>query len=258
MAANPGSNQALARSGAQFFSFLELPPELRNNIYQMALQHDSNAIIHIVRGTRGHSDQRRPPSGDRMLHMPFLGLPQTCKAIRDEFRPLYIGEQAVPVSAVALYMYAFIEHPRKQWKSAFNVLHKTVGRLQITIDEAVETNVLPLLRLKAHHGACKIEVRSSTPEHDALIPPMIHLINNQNKTWLHLVKDGQVNAARLTTQPWVRPDNIRLRVVLRILAKAIWNFSGPPYPTEWDTSAEERRQIGLECPGLLINISYSD
>lgn len=95
-------------------------------------------------------------------------------------------------------------------------------------------------------------------EHDARVAPMIHLINDQNKTWLHLVKDGQVNAARLTTSYSGRVDNIRLRVVLRTLAKATWNFLTPLWHTEWDTSVEERRKIGLEFPGLLIDISYSD
>jgi hypothetical protein len=136
-----------------------------------------------------------PYATNKLKMPPFLGLVQTCQAIRNEYRPWYVSHPKVSVRDVQLYIHAFIQRPRLHWKKAFEV--DTLQSVTIMTSLCIDLALIPLLRLRALHPSIIINVESAEPELDDQVEPLDQIFNNENELWLRWVKTGAMTQARL-------------------------------------------------------------
>jgi hypothetical protein len=152
---------------------------------------------------------------------PFLGLTQTCRQIRSEYRPWYISHPKVCVGDIQLYIHAFIQHPKTDWKNAFDTY--ALRSITVVTSSCGKMDQLPLLRLQILHPSIVINVLSAEPRYFNSIEPLQQILNNESELWLGWNKTGPMEQARLKIfrhsrqprQPLGSVAHIRLHVVFR-------------------------------------------
>ncbi|OAK99238.1 hypothetical protein IQ06DRAFT_16629 [Phaeosphaeriaceae sp. SRC1lsM3a] len=73
--------------------FLRLPGELRNRIYEIIIEQCPSKRNRVNLGReRKVTKMKKRLASTRPTHSrPYMGLAQTCRLLREEFRPLYLG-----------------------------------------------------------------------------------------------------------------------------------------------------------------------
>jgi hypothetical protein len=127
--------------------------------------------------------------------LPFLGLTQTCRQIRSEYRPWYISRPKVCVGDIQLYIHAFIQHPKTDWKNAFDAY--ALRSITVVISSCRKMYLLPLLRLQVLHPSIVINVESAEPRYANSIEPLQQILNNESEVWLRWIKTGAMEQALL-------------------------------------------------------------
>ncbi|KAL1597718.1 hypothetical protein SLS60_008204 [Paraconiothyrium brasiliense] len=140
---------------------LDIPPELRNRIYDFATERDDfegwEEAVPLVNLHRGHgcglSQWPLPKSLLFRSGRQFLGLTQTCKLLRLEYRPIWLRNSSVRVrpSQLLLYVHTFYGCGSKYYN-----LPK---RVQISHDHDMHDHidVTQILRMRAACPDTKFE-----------------------------------------------------------------------------------------------------
>ncbi|KAF1942128.1 hypothetical protein EJ02DRAFT_454492 [Clathrospora elynae] len=130
----------------QIFRFMDLPGELRNQIYEMAAEWSKICFPHTwpkspkKKSRRSFhptsdgddDDDRYPPPKP----LPYISLTQTCSLIRTEFRPLWLSTHRFPLFVLDGYLKVFFPPLRKP------------GPIKVEISSLIShepVNALPIL-----------------------------------------------------------------------------------------------------------------
>jgi hypothetical protein len=186
------------------------------DVSQQVISRDGPIKVTVTRA-RGLRLLNRVPYAQNKIRMPpFLGLTQTCRQIRSEYRPWYISRPKVCVGDIQLYIHAFIQHSKTDWKNAFDAY--ALRSITAVTSSCGKMDLLPLLRLQVLHPSIVINV-----EYPNSIEPVQQILNNESELWLSWIKTGAMEQAQLKIfrhfrqprQPLGSIAHIRLHVVLR-------------------------------------------
>ncbi|KAH7066590.1 hypothetical protein BKA63DRAFT_123610 [Paraphoma chrysanthemicola] len=176
------------------FRFLDLPGELRNRIYELVdvtprlvtLAMPANPRIRRIRGTAYYS----------RMQLRGLALTQVCREIRGEFRPLLLRDVVVSLRDIEMYVHAFVEQPKMNYRRAFGLFHEKIGIIQISISSYSEVDVLYLLRLKARHPDSKIKLCPHIG-YGKISSLCEKFFNNTDQKWKSWICNGTISQVRL-------------------------------------------------------------
>ncbi|KAI4943976.1 hypothetical protein J4E91_009124 [Alternaria rosae] len=254
----------------QVFRFLDLPGELRNRIYGMAIEWSSRCfpMTHEKpkKSRRGKAVEERAAPITQAKPLPYIGLTQVCSLIRTEFRPLWLSTHRFPLFALDGYFKAFFpvlrggsrlnEEVRKRIESYF----KTTGtlRLWVRMDCLKHVDVLPLLKFRHRFPDYTIMPESAQSNVDTLImDSFTALMNTNHATWVRYIKQHRVTQIKLQISRYeVRPSNLPMRIVLKEKYALDWMGSGfvrLPHVVE-----EYKGSLGLDPSwGVTFAVDYS-
>ena len=201
---------------------------------------------------------RGVPYSREKLKATFLSLTQVCQKTRSEFRSLWMREHTIHMRDVQIYIYSFIEHPKMDWKRAFDIFQTSVGILRIHVSECTEIDIVSLLRLKARHLECNIELTSS-PEYEHIIVACKLILENRNEQWLRWITNGTVGQARVVVTNPNSPRRyglVSLHIVLRRRFAETW--VGLVGSAVSSVHAIHLTKLGLHIPGLCVSLGIID
>ncbi|KAJ4350087.1 uncharacterized protein N0V89_008708 [Didymosphaeria variabile] len=129
---------------------LQLPGELRNGIYEYARE-DDTVGVHVARSL--NSTGTTPMTRTQPW---FLGLTQTCRAIRKEFRPVYMEHTVFSMRLLGAYTFIAAYVPSHVEVFCGNVLINFDYGLSL-----LETNILPLLQIMRRFSRLSVRANCS-------------------------------------------------------------------------------------------------
>ncbi|KAI4930265.1 hypothetical protein J4E85_004891 [Alternaria conjuncta] len=254
----------------QVFRFMDLPGELRNRIYGMAIEWSFRCfpMTHEKpkKSRRGKAIEGKAPAITQAKPLPYIGLTQVCSLIRTEFRPLWLSTHLFPLFALEGYFKAFFpvlrggsrlsEDIRKRIKS----YSKTTGtlRLWIRMDCLKHVDVLPLLKFRHRFPDYIITPKAAPSNVEKLtMDSFTALMNTDNATWVSYIKQHRVTQVKLQISRYeVRSSNLPMRIVLKEKYALDWMGSGfvrLPHVVE-----EYKGFLGLDPSwGVTFAVDYS-
>jgi len=123
--------------------------ELRLCVYDEAIEIVKHWLVRNPSNTEGNGWLLLKNTGK--LNAPFLGLTQSCKLARSEFRTKWPQNIVVDVAGLRAYFWAFVELPRTQFKVSAQTCAHNIGAINLDAFRSFEVDLVPLLKLKALH-----------------------------------------------------------------------------------------------------------
>ncbi|PVH98952.1 hypothetical protein DM02DRAFT_25018 [Periconia macrospinosa] len=204
------------------FRFLDLPPELRNQIYNIALR-ETHRIFPTATFWKEHqriTRSRKPkptttPSKTTDPPLPYMALGQTCAQIRAEFHPQWLNQVCVPLCTIEPFIQTFF--PSTQRKTTTTTtgrlqLWRGVDRIRIFLrpSELERRNITRLVKLRNRLPDVTFEFSHLEWQESKIQPvDMQQLLNNRHPVWLHWLKTHAVSAVHVALY---NPDPIRIVV----------------------------------------------
>ncbi|RMZ73580.1 hypothetical protein GMOD_00008112 [Pyrenophora seminiperda CCB06] len=187
----------------QTFRFLDLPGELRNRIYEIAVEWTRLRFpfTHMKPKRMRYREAERRILPLRPL--PYIGLTQTCILIRKEFRPLWLSTHAFPLGVMDGYLKAFFPLPLRASKASAEVRERIMSysnpagslRLYITYDD-VDLHKLLTFQLRFPHYSI-----APVLEHLHIPQQGVHFVKaalqNKNPKWVSWLKQHVITQVRL-------------------------------------------------------------
>ncbi|KAH7080840.1 hypothetical protein FB567DRAFT_113988 [Paraphoma chrysanthemicola] len=238
------------------FRFLDLPGELRNRIYQLVdvtpglvtLAIPANPRIRRIRGT-GYSSR---------LQLRGLALTQVCREIRGEFRPLLLRDVVVSLRDIEMYVHAFVEQPKMNYRRAFGLFHDKIGIIQISLSSYSEVDVLYLLRLKARHPDSRIKLCPHAG-YGKISSLCERFFNNSNQKWKSWICNGTISQVRLRiSSPVDRFSSTCLFFYIVFRTHRIPHWIEELGLTKASASKEILASIGLDTPDTRVEFGLND
>ncbi|EDU44165.1 hypothetical protein PtrSN002B_003802 [Pyrenophora tritici-repentis] len=190
------------------FRFMDLPGELRNRIYEFAIETSQRTfpLTHLKpKKTRGKKPEDPRPS---VRPLPYIGLTQVCTTIRKEFRPLWLSTHRFPLFVLDDYLKVFFPTPlrasqasdevRKRIKSYYN----PAGTLRLNLDhsskEEMDIHKLLLFQLRFPDYTLTPTAWSglSGPPNAAMLV-VSAVLNNKTPKWILWLKRRVITQVRL-------------------------------------------------------------
>ncbi|KAF2020258.1 hypothetical protein BU24DRAFT_459855 [Aaosphaeria arxii CBS 175.79] len=200
------------------FRFLDLPGEIRNQIYELCLTNTEQALIAHLPRLRTLRPRRSESTGPRVDRRRCKGLTQVCSAIRNEFRPMYMLGQEVGLDFTDLAKYIEAFYPKGI------ALDAQVGNITIAISSKITAaekdpngiDVFPMLDIWAN--SYRIEAgfgRYFTPHYDARLDgeakDLYRLFGRKvlpdrscsamNRDWRHVLRRRMLASVRVHRAP---------------------------------------------------------
>ncbi|KAH9869072.1 hypothetical protein J1614_008149 [Plenodomus biglobosus] len=195
------------------FRFLNLPGELRNQIYAYAAKYAHGCFpptypkyatskytsrSNTLRGVGHTRIKRTVPSKP----LPYLPLTQVCSKIRQEFRPMWLSTNRFPVFALEGYLKAFYPStPRKpEAQARFEKSMNPTGTLRIYIgrDGIPPSDILRLIKFKLRFPDFDITpVPCPMFTDDITMEALNMLINNGNARWVQSIRSHRIKQLRV-------------------------------------------------------------
>ncbi|KAG9192127.1 hypothetical protein G6011_10861 [Alternaria panax] len=220
----------------QVFRFMDLPGELRNRIYGLAISW-AHRCFPMTHQKPKKSRRRKQTSVDEdrrgaVKPLPYIELTQVCSLIRTEFRPLWLSTHRFPLFALEGYFKAFF--PIIRWTSQMDEksrkrienYHDPAGTLRVWVkkDCIRDIDVLPLLKFRLRFPAYTMDFISAQLEIKApLIKFLTTLINNNSFTWVKYIKQQSITQVVLYAEFYAgRPLRTALHVVIKERQMSEW------------------------------------
>ncbi|KAF1950177.1 hypothetical protein CC80DRAFT_539821 [Byssothecium circinans] len=233
--------------------FLNLPSELRNQIYKYALEDMASTLITrpLLRGRKRRSVPSTEPNSENApvsphTSIPHLGLAQTCRKTRSEFRNWWLASQVIDIKFIEEWMKCFVRQPKQKEQESYAQFQESVGDLTIRVTKPANKNILSLLRLKAFQSDLKVTLQGDEGAEE-MLPLLSAVIENRNPVWQCLIQSGKVVQARLERPTWYY---CVISVVVRDKCAEDWMASGLLHP---DPVVLEK--FGLNLPRLCVRLS---
>jgi hypothetical protein len=195
-------------------------------------------IIQRPRETTPDGQPITPSQGK--LSASFLGLTQSCRQVRSEFRMWWLSTTTVLLCDVQPYFRAFIETPRTPMKEAFKTFQAAGGSLRIRGSLCSEVDLVPMLKLKAIHPEIHISFEWEKGPLERCSKPFDSILTNRNSTWLRWITSGTLKVARVTLRSGPR---LYIRLVLRKQHLDTW--LGPHQGSSHRISHGDLVKVGL-------------
>ncbi|KAL6703861.1 hypothetical protein ACN47E_008995 [Coniothyrium glycines] len=247
------------------FSFLNLPGELRNRIYDAAAQSSHAFFPHTWPKPKPHHPKRPHPNRTMIrpstnTPLPFIGLSQSCTLIRTEFRPLWLSTHRFPLFAVPGYLKAFYPVPRPALPAALRRRMASytgpAGTLRLYVTRAGlgDVDVLRLLKHKARFPACELRLVGGLGVDAATLAAVQRIVGNENAKWKKWIKGSVVRQVRLRGEAGLLGEDT-VRIVVRQEEAEPWMKDSlrRPVPEEF------AKGLGLEGVGWKVEfgVDYS-
>ncbi|KAI4697106.1 uncharacterized protein J4E84_000231 [Alternaria hordeiaustralica] len=254
----------------QVFRFLDLPGELRNRIYGMAIEWSFRSFPRThekpKKSRRRNAVEEKAAAITQARPLPYIGLTQVCSLIRTEFRPLWLSTHQFPLFALEGYFKAFFpvlrggsrlnEDVRKRIKS----YSKATGtlRLWVRMDCLKHVDVLPLLKFRHRFPEYTITPQPAPFNVDTLtIDSFTAFMNTSHATWVRYIKQHRITQIKLQVSRYtVGPSNLPMRIVLKEKDALGWMGSG--LISQSHLVEEYKRFLGLDPSwGVTFAVDYS-
>jgi hypothetical protein len=165
------------------FRFLDLPAEMRNLIYEFALEHVRIRIVRRPLISNESNQLKAEPS-----KLAYLGLTQSCTKIRREFRPLWLDAHVVVPEDAHIYPSCF------SGGRSLKLAMSPRGRPDL--------NFLPLLKVLLIRPDIDIKIHTprSLAQDDPTIPwvaALTRMLKNRTKQWLQHIADSDLTEAKI-------------------------------------------------------------
>ncbi|KAH6612024.1 hypothetical protein C7974DRAFT_89887 [Boeremia exigua] len=209
------------------FRFLDLPAELRNRIYDYATENASSnsptlrpkskkPIKRAVSESTLLSTNEAEP--ERRVIIPYLALTQTCRQIRDEFRPMWLSTPKIPLCLMVTYLKAFfpgrLPKAMRLEKPVLDTYSLRAIVRRDDLDPHAMYDATRLLKHKARFPKCAITLQSLPYYSDSTLRKMERLINHDNSTWRQALLRGSISQIRLGV-PHIGPEIILTDIVMK-------------------------------------------
>ncbi|KAF1926484.1 uncharacterized protein M421DRAFT_217452 [Didymella exigua CBS 183.55] len=194
------------------FQFLQLPPEVRNQVYEYATEH-THRCFPLLHGTPKNTRRRMlrsgnstEPSATANKPIPYLGLTQVCLQIRAEFRPMWLSTHRVPLNFTESYFKAFFL-ARVPKVTRYNIFGLNTSSLRIWVrkdDLGTIWNgcmVTRLFKHKARFPTCAIACQSMPQTEEYTLRQLERLINHDDPVWKKAITTNKIGQVRLSLQP---------------------------------------------------------
>lgn len=178
--------------------------ELRNMVYDFAIINLRNTSIrHSSSSPQSKPSSRQIPKRIRTvtsdkLVIPYVGLTQTCRTLRWEFRDRWLSNLTILTWAIQVYVFAFIERLKTPLLRAFNGLPLNLLRIEI-LDTKVdgEVDLLSLALLKEKRPKLDISI---VLQNQGEVPSnaLMRLLENKEKDWLRGITGGGITHIRVS------------------------------------------------------------
>lgn len=199
-----------AQSSREIFRFFELPGgksirreeavqipdellEIRNRIYEFAFSIAYQTFptsTFIQSGSRkSRKASQLPEKTHHNQPIPFLGLVQSCRQIRKEFRTWWMSAHQIPVDEFRVRRYLSTFFPvaglaRKILKASNSCPHPA-GSLRVLLAGSSLSSVelIPLMQHKHRYPEFVISFESSVPAYAPAVKIITDLVNNNHPKW---------------------------------------------------------------------------
>ncbi|KAE8871091.1 hypothetical protein PTNB73_02550 [Pyrenophora teres f. teres] len=202
------------------FRFLDLPGELRNRIYEVAIETSWRTfpLTHVKpKKIRGEElVERRLP----LRPLPYIGLTQACSMIRNEFRPLWLSTHCFPLYVMDDYLKVFFPPPLRASQASEEVRKRIEGyynptgtlRLNINHNSLEDVDVQKLLWFQLRFPGYTITPTASCAEIPQNAVGIVSaVLNNKNPKWIKWLKRHVITQVRLRLNAVVRNrDSVRI------------------------------------------------
>jgi hypothetical protein len=250
--------------------------ELQNRIYECAIE-DMGIIKLVPRPRTARKDRRkrdveqtefdekgrlRYPLGPGPAPLPFIGLTQTCKKMRKDFRPWWLSQHSVRLSHADSYISCFIsdvlKRTKREKREKEGIKHhqRTLRITNLQCDG--EASIPSLIKLRIKYPDCSIVVdKGDWPEE--CITGFLKIINNKNKTWEKWITTGavkRVDSQYQTDWHTLKPV-LRLHVIVKSKIVEQWMKAGPVFHLiPW--SDENLKKLGLGDQEYWIDFGFCE
>ncbi|KAH7063978.1 hypothetical protein BKA63DRAFT_428200, partial [Paraphoma chrysanthemicola] len=198
------------------FRFMDLPGELRNRIYEHAVEHTHRLFPPIFvkekpRARRGRSttschssfsSSNTAPTG-APLAIPFIALTQTCTRLRSEFRPVWLATHKIPLCALDGYLKTFYPavdpriSPEAQRRLETQFSPNASLRLWIRRGELGDVDIIRLLKHMTRFPNFKVTCQAFPDVDTVTLGSIQALIDNKNSSWISWIKNTTISQVRL-------------------------------------------------------------
>ncbi|KAF2264032.1 hypothetical protein CC78DRAFT_533482 [Lojkania enalia] len=228
----------------QIFRFLDLPQEIQNWIYEIAVEDTTRtwplkpiSPIFNRKPTAARNNDKGPP---RVY--PYLGLTQTCTKIRSEFRGWWMEGHRVLLTELDKYLSVFYRHPPRKDRYRHEAYMNTDGKLRVILVSGVRyLNILRLIKFSIKFPKYVITFEATPVFSQEVIRGWQALLDNRNLQWVKWVRGNALSDVRLMdsrlvlvfhakhARPWMHPTLSR-RIPDGFLQEAgldkipYWNF----------------------------------
>ncbi|KAF2714223.1 hypothetical protein K504DRAFT_462651 [Pleomassaria siparia CBS 279.74] len=236
------------------FPFLELPAELQNRIYELAIEITASSWP-VIRDSKAEKRERKRASksssssdsaseSPALPRLPFLGLTQTCTKIRVEFRGWWMENHRIPLCTLDRYLSTFYPLPPLKNRHRFQAYVKTAGQLKVWLRQSEFENkdILRLLKLKVRLPNYTIIFQHGFDVKASEARGLSELINNKNPVWLRWIRSRIITQVRTTTG---RRRN-DLDIVVRAQHAPAWMHALVPYAEPRPETSRLAKELGID------------
>lgn len=179
---------------------------MQNRIYELATA-ESRRLWPVLRNNlRDKSQPRRtrsnptstPPPGLRKPVFPFLGLTQTCRKIRSEFRPWWMTVHRIPFCELAKYISVFLRSPPKKDRDRCKTYFNPAGtlRVHVRLSELENMDIISLIRLKERLPDYKIIFEHGRDVPDVLAFGLNQIVHHRDPVWRQWIRGKRITQLR--------------------------------------------------------------
>ncbi|KAH8728972.1 hypothetical protein GQ44DRAFT_501154 [Phaeosphaeriaceae sp. PMI808] len=196
----------------QIFRFMDLPGELRNQVYEHAINQTYRYFPPISPNSRPRPRRGRSKGApeavlstdDQLLPIPFLSLAQTCSQLRSEFRPAWLSTHKIPMYTLDRYLKAFFPAPdpraslEAQRRMATQYSDSGSLRLWIRMSELSDTDIMGLLRHVTRFP--KLTITCEAHPHTMPVQwlgALQGIIRNKNDVWVKAIVQKHISQVRV-------------------------------------------------------------
>ncbi|RYN21771.1 hypothetical protein AA0113_g9927 [Alternaria arborescens] len=242
----------------QVFRFMDLPGELRNRVYGMAVEWSYRCFPMTYQNPK-KSRHRKQNSDDKdrrtaVKPLPYIGLTQVCSLIRTEFRPLWLSTHRFPLFVLESYFKAFFPVLRRssqmggKSRKRIESYHDPAGTLRLWVNQDYirDIDVFPLLRFHLRFPAYTMDIMCAQLETKAPLTKFFTaLINNASLTWVKYIKQQSITQVVLNAEFYTgQPLRAALHVVIKQRQMSDWVEPGGHFMAPLCTDL--RRSLGIE------------
>ncbi|OAG03850.1 uncharacterized protein CC84DRAFT_1177789 [Paraphaeosphaeria sporulosa] len=200
------------------FPFLNLPPELRNRVYELAFDITYRAFptssfrkeYQLRLFSEVRLSTKTPPP------IPYLGLVQSCRQIRKEFHSWWMNAHRIPLCNTNKYLRTFFP-PRPKSDTAYYASKGNV-RIYLRRIEMPHRDLLPVIKHMLRFPQRTMEVEQVASISDPLFDGLTQLLGNKHPMWLRWIRTNVLSQVRLAPRD-SPPHGLQHRIILVVKEK---------------------------------------